>query len=163
MYQGFIDEGQPGTLLFQIEDGDAAPTWRLYAANGVVANGTGSAASLESGNVTGATDASPVVITSAAHGLSTGQRVTVANVGGTTGANGTHTVTRVGADTFSLDGSTGGGAYSGGGTWKATGLYRVTLSGSVLSSLAAGTTYTLVIHYALSAVAKAMTATFTVR
>lgn len=169
MFQGFIDEGEAGTLLFQIESSgaptepDAAPTWRLYGVNGIVANGSGSASSLESGNVTAATNASPIVVTSASHGLSTGQRVTIASVGGNTAANGTFTITRVSADTFSLNGSTGNGSYTSGGTWKSTGLYKVTLTGSVLSSLAAGSTYTVVVHYAISSTAKSMTATFTVR
>jgi hypothetical protein len=66
--------------------------------------------------VTGATNASPIVITAAKHGLRTGDTVLVAGVGGNTAANGTFTITRLTVDTFSLDGSTGSGAYTSGGS-----------------------------------------------
>lgn len=66
--------------------------------------------------VTGATNASPIVITTAAHGLATGDVVTVASVGGNTAANGTFRVTVVSSTTFQLDGTTGNGAYTSGGT-----------------------------------------------
>lgn len=65
--------------------------------------------------VTGATNASPIVITAAAHGYSTGDRVAVEGVTGNTAANGLWTVTALTADTFSLDGSTGNGAFGAGG------------------------------------------------
>ncbi|GAC1536339.1 MAG: hypothetical protein NVS3B10_00170 [Polyangiales bacterium] len=68
-------------------------------------------------NVTGATNASPIVITtSAPHGLQTQNAVTVAGVLGNTAANGTFQIIALTATTFSLDGSTGSGAYAGGGT-----------------------------------------------
>ena len=66
--------------------------------------------------VTGATNTSPVVITTtSANGLSTGDHVTVADVRGNTAANGTFTVTVLSATGFQLDGTTGNGAYTGGG------------------------------------------------
>ena len=68
-------------------------------------------------NVTEATNASPIVITTdLAHGLRTGQQVTVASVGGNTAANGDWVATRLSATTFSLNGSTGSGTYTSGGT-----------------------------------------------
>lgn len=73
--------------------------------------------------ITAASNASPIVLTITAHGLATGDRVTVASVGGNTAANGDWVVTRVDADTFSLDGSTGNSAYTSGGT--ATRLLRL--------------------------------------
>lgn len=66
--------------------------------------------------VTAASNASPIVITTAAHGFSTGDVVTIASVGGNTAANGTFRVTVVSSTTFQLDGSTGNGAYTSGGT-----------------------------------------------
>jgi hypothetical protein len=66
--------------------------------------------------ITAASNASPIVITSTAHGLATGDRVTVASVGGNTAANGDWVITKVDADTFRLDGSTGNGTYTSGGT-----------------------------------------------
>ncbi len=70
-----------------------------------------------SGTVTGATNASPIVITSAAHGLVTGATVRIEGVGGNTSANNTWTVTVLTANTFSLDDSHGTASYNGGGTW----------------------------------------------
>jgi hypothetical protein len=66
--------------------------------------------------ITGATNASPIVITDAAHGYVTGQQVQVAGVGGNTAANGTWTITVIDGSHFSLNGSTGNGAYTSGGT-----------------------------------------------
>jgi hypothetical protein len=66
--------------------------------------------------VSAATNASPIAITtSAAHGLTTGDRVTVASVGGNTAANGSFTVTVTSTTAFTLDGSTGNGTYTSGG------------------------------------------------
>lgn len=66
--------------------------------------------------ITAASNATPIVITSTAHGLVTGDAVTVAAVGGNTAANGNWLVTKIDANTFSLDGSVGNGAYTSGGT-----------------------------------------------
>ena len=66
--------------------------------------------------ITGATNATPIVITTQApHGLSTGQRVMIAGVGGNTAANRTSLITVTGLKTFSLDGSRGNGEYTSGG------------------------------------------------
>lgn len=67
--------------------------------------------------VTAATNASPIVLTSTGHSLSTGDVISVSGVVGNTAANGVFTVTKVDANTFSLNGSTGNGAYVSGGTW----------------------------------------------
>ena len=68
-------------------------------------------------NITDATNASPIVITtSGAHGYSTGMSVTVAGVLGNTAANGNWIITVLTTTTFSLNGSTGSGAYTSGGT-----------------------------------------------
>lgn len=69
------------------------------------------------GNVTGATNASPVVVTATGHGLVVGDSVVISGVLGNTGANGTFILSAVTANTFTLQGSTTGGAYTGGGTW----------------------------------------------
>lgn len=74
---------------------------------------------INSGTVTGATNATPIVITSTAHGLASGSTVTVASVGGNTAANGTWVITVVDANSFSLRTSVGNGAYTSGGTWTA--------------------------------------------
>jgi hypothetical protein len=67
--------------------------------------------------VTGASNASPIVITSAGHSLNTGDSISISGVQGNVAANGTFTVTKVDANSFSLNGSTGNGAYTSGGTW----------------------------------------------
>ncbi len=69
------------------------------------------------GTITNATNASPIVITSAGHGLSTGATVKIEGVTGNTSANNTWTITVLGADTFSLDDSHGTAAYIASGTW----------------------------------------------
>jgi hypothetical protein len=68
-------------------------------------------------SLTGATNTSPIVITSKSHGLTTGRRVFIRGVLGNTATNGPWTITVMGADIFSLKGSAGNGAYTSGGTW----------------------------------------------
>jgi Tfp pilus tip-associated adhesin PilY1 len=67
--------------------------------------------------ITNATNAGPIVITTAsAHGFSTGDSIEIANVLGNTAANERWIITSMTATTFSLDGSTGSGAYASGGS-----------------------------------------------
>lgn len=67
--------------------------------------------------VVGATDATPIEITtSEEHGYETGDTVTVRDVDGNGGANGTWTVVVRDDVTLVLEGSKGSGAYTGGGT-----------------------------------------------
>ena len=62
--------------------------------------------------ITGATNAAPVEITTAlAHTFVTGSVVSIQRILGNTAANGTWYVTSTGANTFTLDGSTGNAAY----------------------------------------------------
>lgn len=66
--------------------------------------------------ITGATNATPIVITtSLAHGYSTGDVVNIQNVVGNTAANGIFTVTVTNSTTFSLDDSSGNGTRTSGG------------------------------------------------
>jgi hypothetical protein len=67
--------------------------------------------------ITGASNAAPIVITSAAHGLNTGDAISVSGVAGNTAANGVFTITKVDDNSFSLNGATGNAAYTSGGTW----------------------------------------------
>lgn len=62
--------------------------------------------------LTGATNATPIVITATAHGLSNGDEVYVSGVVGNTAANGTWVVANVAANTFELTGSVGNGTYT---------------------------------------------------
>lgn len=79
-------------------------------------SGTMPAQESESKAISGATNASPIVVTIAAHGYATGDQAVIANVLGNTAANGDWTITVLTANTFSLTGSTGNGAYTSGGT-----------------------------------------------
>lgn len=67
-------------------------------------------------NITGATNATPISITCAGHGYSTGDTVVLASVGGNTSANGVWEITVTGTDTFTLDGSVGNATWTSGGT-----------------------------------------------
>tara|TARA_B100000745_G_scaffold73317_2_gene43961 strand:- start:399 stop:2684 length:2286 start_codon:yes stop_codon:yes gene_type:complete len=62
---------------------------------------------------------SPISVISNNHGLSTGDQVYINDVEGNTAANGTFIVTNLEPNVFTLDGSTGNGAYTKGGTWRA--------------------------------------------
>jgi len=66
--------------------------------------------------ITNATNADPIVITtSAAHGYETGDSIFISGVLGNTDANGTHTITKITSTTFSLDAQEGNAAYTSGG------------------------------------------------
>lgn len=76
----------------------------------------GSTSDSVGGYIYGATNASPIVIsTNFNHNLTTGNSVTIVGVGGNTAANGTWTVTVVNSVSFSLNSSTGNGAFASGG------------------------------------------------
>ena len=73
----------------------------------------------KTGTLTDATNASPIVITTAAnHTLTTGDQITITGVNGNTAANGTFIIERTGATTAKLQGSTGNGAYTSAGSWS---------------------------------------------
>lgn len=57
------------------------------------------------------------ITTTSNHGLSTGDKVTIVDVGGTTEANGTWTITNDGAKLFTLQSSTYSNAWTSGGEW----------------------------------------------
>jgi len=63
------------------------------------------------------TNANPIAVTThTAHGMVNGQTVVIANHATNTAANGTWTITKTGASTFTLNGSTGNGVGSNTGT-----------------------------------------------
>lgn len=70
-------------------------------------------------NISAATKANPCSLTVTGHGFSTGERITIAGVGGMTQLNGnSYTITVVDANTFTLNGtdSSAYGIYTSGGT-----------------------------------------------
>lgn len=86
-----------------------------------------------------------VQVVSASHGLITGQSVTVYGVNGATGANVTALVTKIDANTFDLQGSTFGGAYTSGGQWAETGLDGAGLTAPPTELFAKGDTNTQIL------------------
>lgn len=167
MFHGYVslDGTFVGTVLVTDTDNtpvnaDALPTFRIYGPNGYVEDGT--AALLDNGTITNATNASPIVITSSTHGLTTGAYITIASVAGNTAANGTFTITRVDNNTFSLDGSTGNGSYTSGGTWNATGLYSVTITALGVDGYEEGEIYAVHLLYDVSSTQTSQIVTFQV-
>lgn len=73
---------------------------------------------VSTGSITAATNAGPIVITSAAHGLTNGQTVKVEGVIGNYAANGVWLVANKTTDTFELAGSIGSGTFITSGTWS---------------------------------------------
>ncbi len=97
--------------------------------------------------ITNATNATPIVITSASHGHTTGDTVLISKVLGNTAANGVFRVTVTDANTFSLQDPVtganvaGNGAYtSGGRTWE---LSNVDFLNDIASGARIGTPATL--------------------
>ncbi len=104
--------GASSGLIVGAASGTATEPIRLRAAGAV-----------RTGDITGATNATPIVITSANHGLNTGDIIDISGVGGNTNANGTFLIVVLTPNTFELyDPATGtpiagNAAYTNGGTW----------------------------------------------
>lgn len=92
--------------------GDGTPTGYLQIQNPTFLSPVGSA-----GAITGATNATPIVVTRVGHGFLTGQTILALAFGGNTAPNNrTWVIIRLDADTFSLNGSVGNGTWTVGGT-----------------------------------------------
>jgi hypothetical protein len=102
-------------LLNPPEDPSIGEVWSSRFPSGIeVLTDTGFGTEAQAA-ITGATNASPIVIAAAGHGYRNGDPIRVTGVGGNTAANGTWPITVVDADHFSLNGSTGNGSYTSGG------------------------------------------------
>jgi len=66
------------------------------------------------GSISNATNATPIVVTAASHGIQNNDIVYVAGVQGNTAANGVWTASSVAGSSFTLTGSVGSGAYTSG-------------------------------------------------
>ncbi len=126
------------------------PTYRIYEGDTLLTNGTGSLSKMDTGTISGASNTSPIAITSNTHGLQTGNVVTITGVGGNTNANGTFTITRTGANTFTLDGTTGNSNYTTGGAWHITGLYKLAITVSAGNGFEVGKQYQVRLDWASS-------------
>src|SRR6056297_1513414 len=127
--QQFVARAKPGSDTYRIIEFEfnSTQTFVLELGNQYMRFHALGAQILDSANIktiTGATQADPVVVTSTAHGLSNGDEVYIAGVGGMTQLNGRNfLIANVAANTFELrdlngtdvDG-TSYGAYTSGGT-----------------------------------------------
>jgi hypothetical protein len=130
-------------------DADALPAFRVFSPSGQLAAASGQAALLDSAAITGATNANPIVITSASHNLSSGVRVTISGVGGNTNANTSAIVTVLTGNTFSIP-VAGNAGYTAGGTWHASGLYDLAIAATPQNGFVAGETYSLHVTWEIS-------------
>lgn len=106
-------DSEPGRVVLGY--GETWPSETLYPSNPVYIEFTCGYGAHALQTITNATNAAPIVVTSATHGLTTGDQVLISSVGGNTNANGTWNITRTSGDAFSLDGSSGNAAYTTGG------------------------------------------------
>lgn len=120
---GNLEVGQTVAALvlyeFLTNDADSPLIYHLDGKTKVVA--AAPAVASTTGSITAATQANPVVVTSAAHGLANGQKVHITGVAGMTQLNNlTYIVANQAANTFELTGinGTGFGAYTSGGVWN---------------------------------------------
>ena len=67
--------------------------------------------------ITNATNATPIVVTAVAHGLVTGDNISISGITGNTNANGYFKITRLTADTFSLQNYSTGADVAGNGAY----------------------------------------------
>ena len=88
--------------------------------------------------------------------------MTIASVAGNTAAVGTFVITRVNANTFSLDDSTGNGSYTSGGVWNTTGLYKVTITCMGVDGYEAGEAYQVHLLYEISSTETSQVVSFQV-
>lgn len=169
-YLGFVALGDTlyGTVVTRNSsnvpvNADSSPTFRVYGSGGsVLTNGTGTASLKDTGSITGATNASPIVITSASHGLNNGTKVTITGVGGNTAANTSAIVANKTSDTFELSGVAGNGAYTSGGSWSVSGLYAFTHACTSNNGFSQGSTYTIIVTFTVSSTTYSEQFSFTV-
>jgi hypothetical protein len=86
--------------------------------------------------VQAAANTTPISITCTAHGYSTGDTVVITSISGNTNAIGTWEITVTGTNTFTLDGSTGNGSFSGAGGARLRNNTRVKLATAVTQNIA---------------------------
>lgn len=126
-----------GATAARIAPGDTIRIMASPAPTSLGINGTWtSLAQQGTWSITSSTNATPIVITRASHGLSTGDTVVVTGHGINTNANGTWTVTQISSSTFSLDGSVGNGVGGGSGTFRKVNGMIVTLASALTENLA---------------------------
>lgn len=104
-----------------------------------VANAGGAVAGAFQRAVTAVTATAPIQVTVTGHGLVTGDWGQTNGILGVTGANGQFQITRVDANNITLNGSSGTGAYTGGGLLNGGDVYAV---GTVIQAYSTPNTVT---------------------
>lgn len=167
IFVGFFEQGDTFYAPLLVRDtglspidADSPPIFRVYGPTGILLGVTGACTLLDTGPITNATNASPVVYTCPNHGLTSGFVVTVAGIVGNTGANGAGVVTVVDANTFTVAGRNGTGAYVSGGQWHMTGLYTYTFPATASNGFEAGVLYVTVLEGSAAGVQFSYTQTF---
>jgi hypothetical protein len=111
-YPAFYAENVKGININAFQAEDACNGVKLKRCNGVYIPILSTSKYLK--NITNATNASPIVITSAGHGRSTGDKVTITGITGNTNANVTNVaISAIDIDTFALTGISGNGTFGG--------------------------------------------------
>lgn len=85
--------------------------------------------------ISSSTNATPIAITSTAHGYSNGDTVVITGHSTNTNANGTWEITVTGANTFTLDGSVGNGTGGATGTVRLRNNTRIKLASSLTQNI----------------------------
>jgi hypothetical protein len=117
--QSAVSLGVASLQVAQIGSGSCANSELAVPTTGVALLGPGMTYS-----ITGATNASPIVVTATGNTFLTGDVINIGGVTGNTAANNQWIVTVISAgSTFSLNGSTGNGAYVTGGAASKTGVF----------------------------------------
>lgn len=111
--------------------------------------------------ITGATNATPIVLTVTGHGFANGDIVAVQGVGGNTAANNIWTIANQATNTFELVGSTGNATYTSGGVAVCLGASGAADNLDDINAGAVGTDQTLASKTVTAGVADAADATFT--
>lgn len=152
-----VDNGSTPT------NADSAPTYRVYGPSGFMAAGSLSTFQDTATNISGATNANPIVVTtSAAHNLNNGTRVTITGVVGNTAANTSAQVANKTDTTFEMSGVAGNGSYTSGGTWNVSGLYAFSLACTAAAGFEAGKAYSVFVTAVVSGTTRAWTYRFKV-
>lgn len=126
-----------GATAARLQPGDTVRIMGSPAPTSLGINGTWTSAALQATkSVTGATNATPISITCTAHGYSTGDTLVITGVGGNTNANGTWEITVTGANTFTLNGSSGNANYTSGGTARLRNNTRIKLASALTQNIA---------------------------
>lgn len=126
-----------GATAARIAPGDTIKIMGSPAPTSLAQNATWTGGGqLPTQTITSSTNATPIVITKAAHGLASNEFVIVYGHTTNTNANGTWKITVIDANTFSLNGSTGNGVGGASGNFRPCTNYVVQLTSAVTAEIA---------------------------